>query len=396
MIRPRPPDWMRSVRFRLAAIYSAALFAVGGALLGSLYLVISHTIDHVNKEELVFIGQPPHDDTGQGLEFRRTIVLSNGPAELQFHRQVNERALEKLRDFALVWLGGLAAMSLGLGWVIAGRVLRPIDDIGAVARGIQAQSLSRRIGLRGPDDELKRLADTFDAMLDRLERSFEAQRRFVADASHELRNPLAILRANLDLVLADPGSSKDALRERAGVLQRAIERMGRLVDDLLALARAESPSERSAPVDLARIAVETGEEFGVLAGAKGVSLDASVGPAPVVGDPEALRRAVANLVDNAVRVAPAGSKVSIAAGRENGWAFVSVADEGPGIGADDRTRVFERFARLDGSRSRADGGTGLGLAIVRGIAEAHGGEVALSSLPGRGATFTLRVPAEKP
>jgi signal transduction histidine kinase len=392
MRRPRLPDWALSVRFRLAALYSAALFAVGAALLASLYVVISHTIDRPGDSEIVFIAQPLGGFENEA-EFHRTLVLSNGPAQRTLEKQVNERTLVKLREFSFAGLGALALVSLGLGWLIAGRVLAPIDKIGAVAREIQVRNLSRRIALRGPDDELKRLADTFDDMLDRLEIAFSAQRKFVADASHELRNPLAIVQMNLDVALADPEPTGERLRERAAVLRRATDRMARLVDDLLALARAEARAASAAPVDLGAIAGEAQEEFAALAEARGVSVQAELHPADVVGDAEALRRAVANLLDNAVRAAPQGSVVRVAAGRDDGWGYIAVSDQGPGIAPDQQARVFDRFARVDDGRARSEGGSGLGLAIVRRIAEAHGGDVALESAPGRGATFTLRVPS---
>jgi signal transduction histidine kinase len=392
MRRPRLPDWALSVRFRLAVLYSASLFAVGAALLASLYVVISHTIDRPGDSEIVFIAQPLGGFENEA-EFHRTLVLSNGPAQRTLEKQVNERTLVKLREFSFAGLGALALVSLGLGWLIARRVLAPIDKIGAVAREIQARNLSRRIALNGPDDELKRLADTFDDMLDRLETAFSAQRKFVADASHELRNPLAIVQTNLDVALADPEPTGERLRERAAVLRRATDRMARLVDDLLALARAEARAQTPAAVDLGAIAGEAREEFAALAEARGVSVQAELRPADVVGDAEALRRAVANLLDNAVRAAPPGSVVRVAAGRDDGWGFIAVSDEGPGIAADQQARVFDRFARVDDGRARAEGGSGLGLAIVRRIAEAHGGDVALESAPGRGATFTLRVPS---
>jgi len=387
------PEWMLSVRFRLAALYSAALFAVGAALLASLYVVISHTIDRPSDSEIVFIAQPLGGFENDA-EFHRTLVLSNGPAQRTLEKQVNERALVKLKEFSFAGLGALALVSLGLGWLIAGRVLAPIDEIGAVAREIQARNLSRRIALAGPDDELKRLADTFDDMLDRLETAFSAQRKFVADASHELRNPLAIVQTNLDLALTDPEPTGERLRERAAVLRRATGRMARLVDDLLALARAEARADRRSPVDLGAIVEEAREEFGALAQAKRVSVAADLEAVRVVGDAEALGRAVANLLDNAVRVAPEGSVVRVAAGRENGWGYVAVSDEGPGIPTEQQARVFDRFARIDDGRARSEGGSGLGLAIVRRIAEAHGGDVALDSSPGRGATFTLRLPSD--
>lgn len=371
----RRPEWTRSIRFRMTLLYSSVLFALAALLVGSLYLGLSLSLrnEPLSREQAaqVFPGEPLAD--------RRA-----------FERTVNERTLRNLRTFSFGALGALFVASLGVGWVIAGRVLAPIERISGVARQIQATNLSRRIELTGPDDELRRLADTFDAMLARLDAAFEAQRRFVADASHELRNPLATIQANLDVALADPHPSTGSLRETAVVVRRASTRMARLVDDLLALARLEAPTTRREPVELGALVREVADEFRAPAGRRGLRLEHAAADAPTVeGDREGLKRALANLVDNAVRAAPPGSPVRLAVGSDGGRAWMAVADEGPGIAPDQQGRIFDRFARLDGGRSRAEGGSGLGLAIVRELAEAHGGSVEVASRPGHGATFTI-------
>jgi signal transduction histidine kinase len=262
-----------------------------------------------------------------------------------------------------------------------------------VARDIQATDLSRRIELPGPDDELKQLADTFDAMLARLDAAFAAQRQFVADASHELRNPLAIIRTNVDVALADPHADPDELRHTITVVKRASDRMARLVDDLLALARRQEPILEHEPVDLGAAVAEASDDFVVPAAARQIVLDRAIAPDVVVtGDRDALKRAVANLLENAVRLAPARSRIRLATGSEGDRAWIAVADEGPGIAPEDQDRVFDRFWRADKARSRADGGTGLGLAIVRQIAESHGGQVRLQSKPGVGSSFVIWLP----
>ncbi len=374
----RRPEWTRSIRFRMTLLYSSVLFALAALLVGSLYLGLSLSLrnEPLSREQAaqVFPGEPL-----PALADRRA-----------FERTVNERTLRNLRTFSFGALGALFVASLGVGWVIAGRVLAPIERISGVARQIQATNLSRRIELTGPDDELRRLADTFDAMLSRLDAAFEAQRRFVADASHELRNPLATIQANLDVALADPHPSTSGLRETAVVVRRASTRMARLVDDLLALARLEAPPTRREPVELGELVREAADEFRAAAGRRRLTLEAAAAGAPTVeGDREGLKRALANLVDNAVRATPSGSTVRLAAGSDDGRAWMAVADEGPGIAPDQQGRIFDRFARLDGGRSRAEGGSGLGLAIVRELAEAHGGSVEVSSRPGHGATFTI-------
>ncbi|HSK37896.1 MAG TPA: HAMP domain-containing sensor histidine kinase, partial [Actinomycetota bacterium] len=309
----------------------------------------------------------------------------------------NSQTLTKLRNYSFGALGVLFVASLGVGWVVAGRVLRPIGSITAVARDIQATDLSRRIELPGPDDELKQLGDTFDAMLARLDAAFAAQRQFTADASHELRNPLAIIRTNVDVARADPHADPDDLRHTITVVKRASDRMARLVDDLLALARRQEPTLEHEPVDLGVAVTEASDDFVVPAAARQIVLDRAIAPDVIVtGDRDALKRAVANLLENAVRLAPARSRIRLATGSEGDRAWIAVADEGPGIAPEDQDRVFDRFWRADKARSRADGGTGLGLAIVRQIVESHGGEIRLQSKVGVGSSFVIWLPVTTP
>jgi signal transduction histidine kinase len=234
-------------------------------------------------------------------------------------------------------------------------------------------------------------------MLARLDAAFAAQRQFVADASHELRNPLAIIRTNVDVALADPDATPEELRQTMTVVKRAGDRMSLLVDDLLALARRQEPTLEHEPVDLGAAVAEASDDFVVPAEKRDIVLDRAIAPGVVVtGDREALKRVVANLLDNAVRLAPEGSRIRLATGSEGNQAWIAVADEGPGISPEDQAHVFDRFWRSDKARARADGGTGLGLAIVRQIVEGHGGEVRLHSKVGVGSSFVVWLPITPP
>lgn len=381
----RLPAWARSIRFRMTLLYSSVLFGLAALLLGALYLGLSLSLrgEPLSKRTAVVTVVDGDTEIEEGQTFIDTQA---------FEQKVNKHALENLRVYSFGALGALFAASLGVGWVISGRALRPVDRITEVAREIQATNLSRRIALDGPDDELKRLADTFDATLSRLDDAFASQRRFLADASHELRNPLAIIRTNADLTIADPNATPEISR-RAGRIQRAGDRMSRLVEDLLALARLDAPPARRKLVDLAELTDEVGDEFMAEARARGIELEWSAREeVSLVGDRPALKRALANLVDNAVRHAPAGTSVRLGSGRRDGWAWLAVVDEGPGVAAEHQERIFDRFYRLDKARSRTDGGSGLGLAIVREIVEAHQGDTRLFSEPGHGATFVVWLP----
>jgi signal transduction histidine kinase len=378
----------RSIRFRLTVLYSVLLFALAGAALGVTYFAVARTTD-----PRPITSQPAK--LYQGRQFVRQIDVAD---VAQVEAAVNYNTLQNLRDYSLIALGGLFIASLGIGWVLSGRALRPVGAITRTAREIQATDLSRRIDLTGPRDELGDLADTIDSMLDRLDHAFQAQRQLIDDASHELRSPLAIIRTNVDASLTDPAATP-AERERAvAVVDRATERMSRLVEDLLATARRDSDALADTDVDLAAVAHEAGDEFNP----RPFRYDLSEG-LHLIGDPDALRRAVGNLLSNAVRLAPPDSTITIAAGRVDSWLWLAVADNGPGIAADDLPRVFDRFWRgaamspvspaAPSGPQRRERRTGLGLAIVRQIVESHGGHVAAFSELGRGSTFLLWLPA---
>ncbi len=383
------PPWARSVRLRFTVLYSTVLFLLAALLVGSLYLGLSLSLRHepVSSGAAVRVTVPSAGDRPGG----RTFVDVR-----EFESKVNEHTLAKLRTFSFAALGALFVASLAVGWLIAGRALSPIARITAVAKEIQATNLARRIALDGPDDELKRLADTFDSMLERLESAFAAQRQFVADASHELRNPIAIIRTNLDLALSAAEATDESRRRAAAVIVRTLRRMSRLTDDLLALARLESPQRLREQVALHGLLGEAGDDFRAAAELRGIEIEIEGDrEGCVVGDRDLLKRALANLLDNAVRLAPEGSRVRLSAGSDAGWSWLAVSDEGPGIPPEAASRIFTRFTRAGEAPSRGQGGAGLGLAIVRQVAESHGGGARM--FPGRqgGSTFVVWLPADR-
>jgi signal transduction histidine kinase len=410
--------FVRSIRFRLTVLYSTLLFALAGAALAITYVAVAQTTQP----------QPITELTAKQRSNGQTRYLT--VAEVgEIEAAVNFNTLQNLRTYSLIVMGGLFIASLGIGWVLSGRALRPVGAITRTAREIQATDLSRRIRLDGPRDELRDLADTIDSMLDRLDDAFQSQRQLIDDASHELRSPLAIIRTNLDASLTAPAATP-AERERAiAVVDRATTRMSHLVEDLLATARRDAQAMADGDVDLAEVAREAGEEFG--SDRVDFRYDVRDG-LTLIGDHDALRRAAGNLLSNAVRLAPPGSTVTIATGRAGGWLWLTVVDQGPGISPQDLPRVFDRFWRGPNPVSPAPVGaapvspavappsragtpvsrgavsrpvvlpaatrgrerrTGLGLAIVRQIVESHGGQVAAYSTLGVGSTFVLWLPA---
>ena len=272
---------------------------------------------------------------------------------------MNQRTLRNLRNFSLGALAALFVASLAVGWVIAGRVLAPIAHITQVAREIQAAELSRRIELDGPDDELKRLADTFDSMLARLDVAFASQRRFVADASHELGLPA---RDHQDEPRAGAdGQGGDGRESRqGGGGDRARDRQDGAPHRRPARAGAPRRARPRGHCRSGGLVGRARDEFAAAAAARNVALELADGPGWVVsGDRDVLKRAVVNLLDNAVRVAPPGSSVRLDHGEEDGWAWLAVSDEGPGIAPEHLESIFDRFWRADEARTRPDGGSGL-------------------------------------
>jgi signal transduction histidine kinase len=281
-----------------------------------------------------------------------------------------------------------------VGWLSANRALRPLDTITETAARIsRADDLSRRIPLEGlPHDEVGRLAQAFNDTLERLERLFNAQRRFLADVSHELRTPLTTIRGNVDLLRRMGGADTDSL----DAIQTEAERMSRLVYDLLLLAQSDAgtlPLARE-PVELDTLLLEVFRESQVLAG--GVQLGiGEIDQAVVLGDRDRLKQLLLNLVSNALKFTPEGGRVTLNLTRPApDWARLVVADTGAGIPLDELPHIFERFYRVDKARARSQGGAGLGLAIAQRIAHVHGGriEAASDGATGRGSTFSVWLP----
>jgi signal transduction histidine kinase len=299
-------------------------------------------------------------------------------------------ALDQLNAQYVLALGGMLLVAAALGYVMAGQALAPLRRVTGLARRITQERLDERIAMQGPQDELRELADTVDGMLDRLAASFDGQRRFVANASHELRTPLTVIRAEVEVALADPDASAADLRHMGEVVLEAADRTQALLDSLMVLARSQQALPRREPVDLAAAARTAVSTTAPEAAARGVHVALDLEPAPLEGDPALVERLVANLVENAVRHNVPDGRVQVTTRP----GIVRVENTGVAIAPDDVRRLAEPFERL---RRDSDGpGAGLGLSIVRAIAEAHGGRVELDSRQGHGATFTLIVPTDLP
>lgn len=296
---------------------------------------------------------------------------------------------------ALLWIGGPLALGLTVGvtWLLVGATLRPVESMREEAAAISASEPGRRLPVPTTGDEVARLGETLNRMLDRLEEASERERRFVDDASHELRTPLANLKAELDLALRRSRTPEELERALRSASEES-DRLARLADDLLVLARADRgrlPVRRER-VEIARAVAGSVDAFAVPAGDRGVAIEVRVPPGlRAEVDELRLRQALGNLLENALRHTPRGGRVTIEAEQRDGALRVEVRDTGEGFPPGSLPGVFEAFARPDASRS--DGGAGLGLAIVRAVAEAHGGVVEASNAPGGGAAVVLTIPA---
>lgn len=367
------PPVTRSLRFRLSGLTSALVFSVAGLALAGIYFV---TLRAVQSLTVTSNALEPVLVDGERLAIRLTQVEMRTIESL-----IKEVVLNQLAVWTVGILLALFALSLIVGWIVASRSLRPIDEITSVARDIQATDLDRRIGLDGPDDELTRLASTFDAMLDRLAGSFRSQQRFLAHTSHDLRTPLAVIRSNLDVISNDPDATVEDWRQTGEVMERAVDRISVMVDDLLAVARQELAGATVAQIDPSEIITELVSDLGPAARGDGVSIQADLPDRAiaVMADPGMLRRALGNLVDNAVRESPDGGVVSVALRREGDWTYLGVLDEGPGIDVD---------LVLNGDH----GNGGMGLGIVRQIVAMHAGRLTAELRPELGSILSIALP----
>ncbi len=311
----------------------------------------------------------------------------------QSHEEIDETLGALL--FILIVATPITLVLAGIGGLlIAGRALEPVDTVTRLARRISAEDLSARLNLDLPDDELGRLARTFDEMIARLEGAFRRQRQFTGDASHELRTPLTALKGQVEVALSRP-RQPDEYRAVLSVVNEEVDRLIHLVGSLLTLARADAgeiPLARE-PISLGDAVAGAVEQLEPLAEQRGISLTVEPGPETTIEvDESLLLQLLLNLLDNAIKYTPAGGTVRANWALEGESAFVTVSDTGIGIEPEHVPHVFERFYRVDKARSRSEGGTGLGLAISRWIVDAHGGEITVASTPGHGTSVTVRLP----
>jgi signal transduction histidine kinase len=375
-----------SIRLRLTLLYGGLFLATGAALLFITYLLMAHTtaLAIYTRDSL---------PAGSGSLAPNTII------ELTKQQVAADRAsqLRHLLTVSAAALLGMAAISVLAGWWMAGRALRPVRAMTDKARRLSEANLHERLAVSGPDDELKRLGDTFDGLLGRLDSAFEAERRFVANASHELRTPLTLQRAMIEIALADPDADAAALRRVCERVLAAGSEQERTIEALLTLARGQRGLERREPVDLAALASRVAGERNAApaAAAEPVQLSVEAAASHTAGDARLLERLVGNLVDNALRHNVSGGWAVVRTGTHQGCAMLQVANSGPVIPRDRVELLVQPFQRLE-SRTGPREGHGLGLSIAAAIAGAHGARLAIEPLAGGGLDVTVAFPAAPP
>jgi signal transduction histidine kinase len=369
-LRLWPPR--RTVRLRLTLLYGGLFLAASVGLLAITYLLVA-----ARYPGNLSIGVP-----------RGTISAGahkpggRGPLSIADQQGV---FLHQLLIQSGIALTIMAVAAIGLGWLMAGRILRPLRLMTATTRQISEDDLHHRLGVDGPDDELKDLADTIDGLLARMETAFEAQQRFVANASHELRTPLTVEKAMLEVALADPAATVETLRSTCEEVLEVGRQQERLIEALLTLARSQRGLDHRESFNLAAVAATVLQTRRPQADARGLRLDVALNSAPASGDRRLTERLVVNLVDNALRHNVEGGRVEVATGTKNGHAVLSVANTGPPVPAEQLDRLFQPFQRLATGRTGTDNdGLGLGLSIVAAVVKAHGATLNTRPMPGGG------------
>ena len=392
-----------SSRQQMLAIYdeNGRLLAEGGRDDDlNIALPALDTIPTDDASLLTVIEERDQDDRHR-LALRRVIIPSHNATYLVVagsSLEPTDEELESLRDI-LAYVVPIALMLAGVGgWFLARQSLSPVAAMADRARKMSAENLSGRLPVANPRDELGRLAETVNDLLGRLEASITAQRQFMADASHELRTPVATTRTAANVALQQQHREELEYRETLTIIEQQAARLSCIVDDMFTLARADAGTYpvRQTPMYLDEVVDEVVKAARVLASTRDVSIEAATIPsATLTGDEELVRRLIVNLLDNAIRYTPAGSTVRVDLEQASGGYALSISDHGPGIPADVQPHIFERFYRADAARARrdgADGGAGLGLALARWIAEAHGGHLTLVRSSETGTTFTAFLP----
>jgi signal transduction histidine kinase len=387
----------QKVRARLALSYAVLFLGAGAVLLAVTYALVASLPSRpvVKLSEKLTLEEAKIQQACKAQP--NTVPVNECKKAFLAGQQAvaasqRDATLQRLLVFSLAGLGLMTVASGGLGWLMAGRALRPVSRITAAARRASEQHLGERIALQGPRDELKELADTFDQMLERLDAAFATQRRFVADASHELRTPLTVMRTAIEVTMAKPTRTPEQLEAMAAKVAQSASQAEALFEALLTLATSDQPLANTEQVDLATAAEDALEAAEPGIRRLGLQVDAALEPAPATGNRLLLERMIGNLVDNAVRHNNDGGWVRVHSGTSNGHARFTIANSGPVVPDALLPSLFEPFRRV-AERTGAGDGAGLGLAIVRSIGAAHAAAVDARTRPAGGLLVTVTLPS---
>ncbi len=383
----------RTVRLRLALLYGGLFFLSGAFLLGIIFVGVARTHGSYSRAVASPFGSSQSHTAAPGEQGSEEAASSSQPREVQvFNSGQHGADVRVLAIVSAIALAAMAAVSMGLGWLMAGRVLRPLSTITSAAREISATDLHRRLALAGPNDEFKELGDTFDGLLGRLESSFQSQRQFVANASHELRTPLARLKTLAQVAIADPNASVDSLRAAHERVLASEQQLEVLIDALVSLASGERGLHRREAIDLATLtsAVLTDRRGEIER--RGLRLRSTLGAADTEGDARLVERLTANLIDNAIRHNAAGGSIDVLTMTAAGASVLSVTNDGPAIAEQDVERLRAPFERLGAARTGQGDRHGLGLSIVQAIAAAHEAQLEIRARPEGGLAVEVRFP----
>ena len=386
------PSWRRlprpTARLRLTLLYGCLFTLAGAALLGFTYWLFDRA---TNDGKRILPAPAPGQKSLACLQKDHHCIQ----ALRAWRGQYAAGLLHTLLAQSGIALAVMAAVAFALGWLVAGRVLRPVRTITAAARAMSATSLHERLALAGPDDEFKELAVTLNDLLARLEAAFTAQRHFVASASHELRTPLTLDQTLLQLALRNPNATVQQWRATGQEVLESGQHQERLLEALLTLATSEAGTGSREPADLSEAAAAGLRAACPEAERKRVQVEALLHPAPVLGDPSLIERLAANLLDNAVRHNTMGGTVQLTTGQRDDRAVISVANSGPVIPPAEISRMFRPFERIATPRASNGSGHGLGLSIVAAIADAHGAEVTAHARPEGGLRIKVSFPVRQ-
>ena len=381
----------RTVRLRLTLVYGGLFLVSGAALLAVTYVLFERATKGKNAATQIPAGQPV-GHTIPTLPSRAPRVVSIGPKALgeEIKRSSD---LHQLLVNSGIALAIVAVIALVLGWFVAGRMLRPLRTMTATARRISASNLHERLDLRGPNDELKQLGDTFDELLGRLQRSWDSQRRFVANVSHELRSPLTRLRLQADIAATDPEATVESLQSGYQAIIATAQQQQELIAALLSLAKGQRGLDHLETVDLASIAVGVLHAQRQQADQRGLQITTDISPATAEGDPRLIEQLVKNLIDNAMLHNTVGGEIHVATASHPEKAVLSISNDGPIIPPTELERLFLPFERLEPGRRHHKTGHGLGLSIVDAIATAHGAIITARSRPQGGLSIEIAFPS---